>query len=195
MRLFSHRQQTKPMIRKTLITFIFLSLPLLAGAQQFSLSTNTVDYANFGTVNAEASAAVARHFSVNAGVRYNPWSFGKDDGRMQNKAITASAGFRWWPWNIYSGWWTGARAQWEQYNRGGIRSPETEEGDAYGAALSAGYSLMLHRNFNLDFGIGIWGGYKTYTVYRCPTCGKVMDEGGKLFVMPSDLLVSLMFTF
>lgn len=183
------------MKRSITILFAVLAAMFSANAQQFSVSTNAVDYANFGTFNAEASAAVARHFSVNAGVRYNPWSFRHGEDQMQNKAITASAGFRWWPWNIYSGWWMGARAQWEQYNRGGIVSLETEEGDAYGAALSAGYSLMLHRNVNLDFGFGLWGGYKTYTVYRCPTCGKIVDEGSKFFVMPSDLLISLMFTF
>ena len=96
---------------------------------------------------------------------------------------------------VYSGWWLGGRAQWEEYNRGGIRTPETEEGDAWGAALSGGYSLMLHQNINLDLGIGLWGGYKRYTVYRCPTCGKVQEQGSKVFVMPSDLMVSLMFTF
>jgi Protein of unknown function (DUF3575). len=164
-------------------------------AQQFSVSTNAVDYANFGTFNAEASVAVARHFTVNVGARYNPWTFGKDSGQMQNRTRTVSAGMRWWPWNIYSGWWLGARGQWEEYNRGGIVSPETEEGDAYGAALSAGYSLMLHRNVNLDFGLGVWGGYKKYKVYYCPTCGKIKKEGEKAFFLPSDLLVSLLFTF
>ena len=183
------------------VTFPFLVFILLAlletgaSAQNASVAVNAVDCANFGTVNAEASAAMARHWTLNAGFRYNPWAFGEGDSRMQNKTITASAGARWWPWSIYSGWWVGARAQWEQYNRGGIVSLETEEGDAYGAALSGGYSLMLHRNINLDFGLGFWGGYKTYTVYRCPTCGKIVDEGAKAFVMPSDFLVSLMFTF
>ena len=178
---------------------VILLLLLLTGgraqAQQASVSVNAVDCANFGTINAEASAAVARHWTVNAGARYNPWSFGEGDSRVQNRTRTFYAGTRWWPWNIYSGWWMGARAQWEEYNRGGIVSLQTEEGDAWGAALSGGYSLMLHRNLNLDFGLGLWGGWKTYTVYRCPTCGKVEDEGSKVFFMPSDVSVSLMFTF
>ena len=123
-------------MKRIIITAIIaLGVACSAHAQDFSVSTNAVDWANFGTMNAEASAAVARHISVNAGVRYNPWSFGQGNERKQNKAITASAGLRYWPWNIYSGWWAGARAQWEQYNRGGISSRETEEGDEYGAAL------------------------------------------------------------
>ena len=179
-----------------IIPFIISCLLCLsANAQNVSVSTNAMDYANFGTLNLEASAAVARHWSVNAGVRYNPWTFGEGSEAVQNRTRTVSAGFRWWPWNVYSGWWLGGRAQWEEYNRGGIRTPETEEGDAWGAALSGGYSLMLHQNINLDFGIGLWGGYKRYMVYRCPTCGKVQEQGSKVFVMPSDLMVSLMFTF
>ena len=180
---------------RILSVIISAILGVSAHAQNVSVSTNAVDYANFGTLNLDASAAVARRWSVNAGVRYNPWTFGEGAETVQNRTRTLSAGFRWWPWNVYSGWWLGTRAQWEEYNRGGIRSQETEEGDAWGAALSGGYSLMLHQNINLDFGLGFWGGYKRYTVYRCPTCGKVEDEGAKAFVMPSDLLVSLMFTF
>ncbi len=103
-----------------------------------SVSTNVVDCANFGTINAEASVALGRHWSLNAGVRYNPWTFGEGADAVQNRTRTVSVGGRWWPWNVYSGWWVGGRAQWEEYNRGGIRTPETEEGDAWGAALSGG---------------------------------------------------------
>lgn len=174
--------------------FLFL-VSLSAEAQKVSVSTNAVDIANFGTLNAEVSVAVARHWSLNAGVRYNPWTFGEGVDAKQNRTRTVSAGARWWPWNVYSGWWAGARAQWEEYNRGGLRSARTEEGDAYGLALSGGYSLMVHPNINIDFGLGLWGGYKKYTVYRCPTCGKIEEQGSKVFVMPSDVIVSLMFTF
>ena len=166
-----------------------------ARAQQLSVSTTALGSADFLTANAAASAAAARHWSVNAGFMYNPWSFRGEWGEMRASRRTASAGTRFWFWNVYSGWWLGAKAQWEEYNRGGIRSPRTEEGDAFGAGLSAGYSLMLHRNINLDFGLGFWGGYKKYTVYSCPTCGRINEQGAKAFILPNDVLVSLMFTF
>ena len=108
-----------------IIPFIISCLLCLsANAQNVSVSTNAMDYANFGTLNLEASAAVARHWSVNAGVRYNPWTFGEGSEAVQNRTRTVSAGFRWWPWNVYSGWWLGGRAQWEEYNRGGITQEE-----------------------------------------------------------------------
>lgn len=182
---------------KKIITTVLLSLAmsLAARAQNASVSTNIVGYADFLTINAEASYAVARHWTANAGFMFNPWTFNSQWGGARNERRTAYAGARYWLWNVYSGWWFGAKAQWEEYSRGGIRSPQTEEGDAYGAGASAGYSLMLHRNVNLDLGVGLWGGYKTYTVYRCPTCGKIEDSGAKTFLMPSDVSLSLMFTF
>lgn len=177
------------------ILLLILSVQMAGLAQSASVSSNIVGYADFLTINAEASYGVARHWSIDAGFMYNPWTFKSEWGGARNERRTVYAGTRYWPWNVYSGWWIGAKAQWEEYSRGGIRSPQTEEGDAYGVGASAGYSLMLHRNLNLDFGLGFWGGYKKYTVYRCPTCGKIDESGAKAFIMPSDVSVSLMFTF
>ncbi|MCQ2220270.1 MAG: DUF3575 domain-containing protein [Prevotella sp.] len=177
------------------ILLLILSVQMACLAQSASVSTNIVGYADFLTINAEASYGVARHWSIDVGFMYNPWTFKSEWGGACNERRTVYAGTRYWPWNVYSGWWIGAKAQWEEYSRGGIRSPQTEEGDAYGVGASAGYSLMLHRNLNLDFGLGLWGGYKKYTVYRCPTCGKIDESGAKAFIMPSDVSVSLMFTF
>ena len=50
---------------------------------------------------------------------------------------------------------------------------------------------MLAKRWNLDFAMGIQGGYTSFTKYACPKCGKVLEEGKKLFVAPSNLLVQL----
>ena len=54
---------------------------------------------------------------------------------------------------------------------------------------------MLHPNVNIEFGAGLWGGWHRYTVYSCPSCGKIVEQGSGAFILPSDLLVSLVFTF
>ncbi|MCQ2133983.1 MAG: DUF3575 domain-containing protein [Bacteroidales bacterium] len=180
---------------------LIIILPLLlfmafsSHAQNASVSTNIIGYADFLTINAEGSYGFARHWTANAGFQFNPWSFKGDWGEARNDRRSVYAGARYWLWNIYSGWWFGGKLQWEEYNRGGFKYPETEEGDAYGVGAATGYSLMLHRNINLDFGLGLWGGYKKYTVYRCPTCGKIEEQGEKAFIMPNDFQLSLVFTF
>ena len=184
------------MIKKPFIA-VLLSLVVCidASAQRWSIGTNAAQWANMVTLNADASVAAGRHATLGVGFRYNPWVFGTGETCLQNKQRTAYLYGKWWPWNIYSGWWFGLKGQVEEYNQGGIFRKQTEEGDAYGLGLSAGYTIMLHRHLNLDIGLGGWGGYTKYVVYACPTCGRVISRGSKWFFMPDDLLVSLVFIF
>ena len=179
---------------------IFLLLLLFAAthglrAQNFALSTNILDYADFVTLNLEASYGFARHWSVNTALKYNPFSYGKGEDIMQHKQRAVSTGIRYWPWHVYSGWWLEADARYQEYNAGGILSPETSEGDRFGLGLRAGYTYMPSPSLNLDFGIALWSGYDIYTVYECPECGKVIDSGAKYFVMPADFIVALTYIF
>ncbi|MBR3450449.1 MAG: DUF3575 domain-containing protein [Bacteroidales bacterium] len=176
-------------------------------AQELSLSTNLLDWANLGTANLQAGYSFGRHASLHAGVRYNNWNYGSAERRtaFQNRARTLSAGARYWPWSVYSSWWFGMKAQVEEYNRGGLlRRAQTEEGVAAGLGLALGYSRMLSEQWNLDLGVGFWGGKTWFTQYRCPRCGRIrLDEDGdpvrdatKWFLLPSnDLQISLTYIF
>lgn len=184
-------------IRILTAILLLLSAALPARSQTVSLSTNLLDWANLGTLNAQAGLSVSRHLTLHAGVRYNNWNFGSAEKgtAFQNRARTAQLGVRYWPWNVYSSWWFSGRLQCEEYNRGGLfgRS-RTEEGLAAGAGVGAGYSRMLSDHWNLDLGLGLWWGKARYTQYRCPRCGRTLtfDDGTpvrnaqKWFVLPSD---------
>jgi len=182
-------------------TYLIIILSLLsvlnARAQQVSVGVNALDIANMGTINAEAGVSVAQHVSLSASARINPWTFNKGDAQKQkqNRHQTYAVGMRWWPWHVYSGWWVAGKAQFEEYNRGGFISRETEEGIAYGLGAGFGYTLMLANHWNLEFGAGVWGGYKTYTVYRCPTCGRIKEEGSKWFILPNEAILSINYVF
>lgn len=182
---------------RLIIALILAAMPMLCRAQDWSVSTNLMDYACLGTINAEGSGAAGRHISINASARVNPWTYHKGDPakQMQNRHQTYAAGIRYWPWHIYSGWWFSGMAQYQEYNHGGIFSQKTEEGDAYGLSIGAGYSLMLHEHLNLDFGLSLWGGQKTYVTYACPSCGKITDKGAKWFFLPNDIKISIAYIF
>jgi len=180
-----------------LLVLIFL---ITAGnnalAQKWAVALNLGDAVTLGTAGLNCSVATGRHITVNAGVRLNPWTFNRNTPQQfQNRHQTYYAGARYWYWNTYSGWWTGAKAQFQEYNRGGIISRRTEEGFAYGLALNGGYSLMLSRHLNVEFGLGIWGGATDYTEYSCPKCGRVTSSGTKFFLMPDELIISLVCVF
>ena len=171
---------------KHLLLLVLLLLPLSAEGQRYSVGTNAVDWMTLGTLNAEASVAVARYVSLHVGAELNPWTFhaSDPDRQMQLRQNSYWAGARWWPWHVYSGWWTGADFRYTVYNGGGIRQRDTEEGDAFGLGLWGGYAVMLSDRWNLDLGAGFWCGWTHYKTYSCPQCGHKTDEGEKSFILP-----------
>ena len=165
-------------------------------AQDVSLSTNFVDYANNGTLNLSASYGFARHWTANASVKYNPFEFGGGDQPVRRfKQRSASLGLRYWPWNVYSGWWVSSDFRCQEYNMVEAKSQQSYQGDRTGASMGGGYSLMLGKHVNLDMGIGMWAGYDRYSVYECPNCGRKTADGAKSFLALSDILLSISFIF
>ena len=173
-------------MRKILLLSVMLLLSFRAYPQRLTVGTDAARWLDFGTMNIEASAAVARGVSLHVGAALNPWTFkaGDADEQLQMRQNTYWAQVRMWPWHIYSGWWGGVDAGYSVYNGGGILSRETEEGEAVGIGLWGGYAVMLSDRWNLDLGIGIRGGWKWYTTYTCPLCGVKVSEGEKGFFVP-----------
>ena len=168
------------------ILILFMTASTTAAAQKLAFSSNALDLVNLGTINLQANYAVARHWTVTLGGRYNNWSFAGDGNPFQNRSRGGALGARYWLWYTYSGWWTAANLRYDEYNRGGLFSnQQTEEGSAIGGGLALGYSYMLGGRWNIDFGLGGWCGISDYTTYSCPRCGIVLDKGHKFFALPS----------
>ncbi|MBQ7772465.1 MAG: DUF3575 domain-containing protein [Bacteroidales bacterium] len=176
-----------------------MALCTQAKAQKVAVGTNLLSYANFLTTNIDISYAVAKNWSVYIQGKYNPWTFKENQPaqeHMQNRQLTFAAGTRYYPWHVYTGWWASASAQYTKYNTGGIIKTKTWEGEVYGISLGAGYSWLLNKHLNMDFGIGLLVGPNKYITYACPECGR-MDEGKqkKIYVGPNELLVKLSYLF
>jgi len=170
---------------------------LKSEAQTVSLSTNLLDYACLGTLNADVSYSLSRRWSVTAGARYNPFTFrkGDPDKQFQQRQQSYSLGARLWPWHTWSGWWFAGKLRYQEYNSGGIRSLETREGDRFGAGLYAGYTYMLTSHLNIEFGLGLWSGLDVYRCYSCPVCGVTLESGKTHFILPDDIMISLAYVF
>ncbi len=168
-------------------------------AQRIAISTNLCDYLNLATLNLEAGVALNRHWSLDIEAKYNPFSFpkssDKDWAQFQNRQQSYSIATRFWPWHVWSGWWYSGKLRYQEYNIGGIFSQKTEEGDRFGLGFSAGYSLMLSSHINIDFGLGFWSGWGKYTQYTCPRCGLTEKRGSRIFVLPDDILISIVYVF
>ena len=183
------------------LKFLMIVLLVLSGtnmsARKFSVSTDLLGYLELGTLNADVSYALSRHWNVTAGVRYNPFTFraGDPDRQFQMKQQSYSIGARLWPWHIWSGWWFAGKLRYQEYNMGGIVSLTTEEGDRFGAGLYSGYTHMLSSHFNIEFGLGLWAGMEDFRKYSCPVCGITVEDGKKFFLLPDDIMISLVYVF
>ena len=169
-----------------------------AGAQESaagkgSISTNVAGYANLLTLNAEGSVPVSRRWTVNAGLKYNPFAFGKE--KFRNKQQAYYAGMRYWPWHSCSGWWMGGKIQYQEFNAGGLGRAETSEGDRVGLGLGAGFAYMVGKHFNVEFGASLWGGMEWFTTYSCPVCGDLELSGRKIFILPCDVIIAISYIF
>lgn len=176
---------------------LLMSYSVKADSGRLSVSTNLLDYARLATMNLDASCAISRHWSVQAGVRYNPFTFNEGDPQkqFQYRQRSYSAGARWWAWHTWSGWWLAGKIRYQEYNIGGIASRMTEEGDRGGLGVYAGYTYMLTPHLNFELGLGMWGGRSWYKVYSCPACGITVESGKVWFARPDDVMMSLVYVF
>lgn len=197
--LFLFGKDMKRFILSTVAVLLLMSVHgITAKAQKWSLATNILDYANFLTLNAEAGVSVHKNWSIAVQCRYNPFSFGtglNDAGSVYNRKLAVAAGARYWPFFVYSGFYYGGKLQWSRYSQGGIFSMKSTEGDAVGLGLNAGYSLIVSRHFNIEFGVGFWFGWSRYREYDSPVCGKRTGEGRRMFIAPNDIQINLLYNF
>ena len=114
-------------MKRMIILAAALLIGAAASAQRLSVATNLLDYADFGTLNVEGDVAVARQWTLTAGAKYNPFLFKADTPEpLSARQQLYAAGVRFWPWHVFSGWWIGGKVQYQEYNRGGIRSAVTD---------------------------------------------------------------------
>ena len=189
-----------PVARFRASLFLWLCLlfgaPLAASGQRLAVSQNLADDRVLGTLNGEVQYSVHRSWTLGAGARYNNWTWrARRDDQFESRQKTFYLGARWWPWYTYSGWWAGGRLQYQEYNRGGLDGPQTEEGDAFGLSFGGGYAVHVNSWLNVDFGLYGWGGMTKYVTYACPYCGQRTDEGTKAFFLPDEVRVALQFIF
>lgn len=187
--IFSQKKKMKRII-VFLVALSALLIPKPVDGQNMYVATNLLDYLNLGTINAEFGLSPWPEWTLYLKGRYCPFSHNLG-GRLQNRVAGGAAGARYWFWYSHAGWFLDAHAGYSKYNTGGIFDSYAYEGDAFSIAAGGGYSLMLNRRWNLDFGLGLQAGHTSYVKYACPRCGKVVGRDKKIFVAPANVLVQL----
>ena len=182
-------------MKKFVLTLMLTFAALGAWAQRMSVSTNLLSYANLGTLNAEFSFAMSRRWTGIASVKYNPFSFGKEEKEFRFRQRSVFAGAEYWPWHVYSGWWFRLQAGCQEYNQGGFFDRATVEGYRFGLLAASGYSYMISSHLNVAFGLAFWSGMDKFRRYSCQQCGLTTDSGNKFFLLPGDAIIAFSFVF
>lgn len=189
--------------KRTYLKRIVLSAVMLIGfmwttnAQSYTLSTNVIEWCNYGTINLDAGMSLSRHFTINAGCKYNPWEFQTKNGMpVMNNQLTAYLGTRYWFFFANTGWWLGARMRFSDFEQTGVLRPKYILGKSLGAGVSAGYTWLLTDHFSIEFAAGLWGGrhlkYEQYRTYD----NKILDDRGpRNFIALDDISLSLVYVF
>jgi hypothetical protein len=178
---------------------LLMCISHVAGAQNWAVSTNALSWINIGTINAEASLSVSQHVSLNAGFTANPWQMNTPTYvNLKNRQYGGYVGMKYWPWHVYSEWWVGVKAQYKNFEQVGLLSPNLMQGDAVGAGLSAGYTFMISNHFNIDLGMGLWGGrllrYREFEG-NVAVESKLVDVGPRNFTYLDNVIVALVYIF
>ncbi len=184
---------------KKIILLVALSLfSYYASAQRFTVSTNLIDWANYGTTNLELGFSVSQHVSLVAGGKYNPWDFSKGDEAIYNKNKVGYIGARYWLWYVNSGLWFQLKGQYADYSITGTWRHALDQGKAAGAGLAVGYTFMISKHFNIELGAGGWGGYLLeHNLYECTDCMRLRtaESGPRAFIDLDNITAALVFVF
>ena len=119
------------------------------------------------------------------------WDEKENDTHWRNFAVVPE--IRWWPGNLYEGWFAGADFIYTHYNVGAVSLPfglypdasnYRLQGSWWAGGLFGGYSWALGEHFRLEAEAGVAAGLAAYDRYDCKHCGTSLGEDRKVAVVP-----------
>ena len=180
------------------IVFLAVAFGVPCKSQGVALRNNLLWDAT-GTANLGIEIPVAEHWTAGANgaiktwPRFFVWDTGTVDNPRQWKYFTAAPEVRFWPGEIYSGWFFGADLIYTHYNASKLKLPlglfsglekERRQGNFYGGGIFAGHSWWLGEHFRIEAEAGIGAGHKDATRYDCMHCGTKLGNEGGLQIVP-----------
>lgn len=178
---------------KTLLVALALLICNRGQAQFYSAKVDVLGLAT-GTLNVEGSMAISARWSLHLPVQYNPWTLW-DNKKLKN--LTVLPGIRYWQRETYQGgFFFGANTIISRYNIGGLfGSPYRYEGMGYGMGFSAGYSIPVKRQWNIEFELGAGALWSKRDKYSCIRCGEKIGKESGLWMVPDKAAVSIVYLF
>ena len=186
---------TKKMLRRAVVTFLFLLMTTATFAQKVTVSNNLLYDATL-TPNLRVGVRLSSHWSLGLTGGYRPWPT-SDEQSTKWKHLLVSPDLRYWTDSVNVHHFFGINPIYVHYNISGIKLPfnlyqldkdRRYQGDFGGLGVFYGYSWPLGRYWNIEALIGGVVGYAKYDTYECGHCGKKVGDGKKVMVLPQAAL-------
>lgn len=193
-------------MRKLLIFIVMFMMTLtIASAQgQVGIKTNLLYGTAAFTPNLGVEVGLGKRTTLDISGGYN-W-FNLSGSASNNKKLvhwTVQPEFRYFLCEKFNGHFFGFHGLYSQYNISGHELPMffgkgskdfRYEGWTTGAGVSYGYQLMLAKNWNVEFNLGLGYMYLKYDKYDCPKCGDQVEAGtSRSYFGPTKAAISLIY--
>ncbi len=163
-----------------------------------SLRVNLV-WAAASEPNIGFEVPVGQHVTLGANLglkawpRWGFWDWDEKDNDTHWRNFAVVPEVRWWPGNLYEGWFAGADFIYSHFNVGAVSFPFGMYPDAsnyrlqgswWAGGVFGGYSWALGEHFRLEAEAGVAAGLAAYDRYDCKHCGTSLGEDRKVAVVP-----------
>lgn len=182
-----------------------ISFSLGVNAQSVGLKTNLFYGGYTFTPNLGLEIGLGKRTTLEISGGYNPWNL--DGGQLNNKKAVhwlAQMEFRYFFCEKFNGHFIGIHTLGGMYNIGGHELPllfgegsknNRFEGSALGAGVSYGYQLVLGKNWNLEFTLGLGYANLQYDKYNYTKCGKNLGSFSRDYFGPTKVGISIIYIF
>lgn len=190
---------------KILTSFILLSL-LLSGwdcfAQKVAVKTNLLYGAYTSTPNLGVEVGLSPRTTLDLGGGYNWFVSNSSENNKKLVHWLASAEYRYWLCERFSGHFFGVHVLGTQYNIAGHNLPllfgkdsksHRYEGWGAGAGISYGYHFFLGNRWSLEATVGVGYVRMHYDKFKCAVCGTKVGTENRNYFGPTKAGFTLVF--
>lgn len=188
-------------MKKVLILLLFITglLMPMAKAQTVAIKSNLL-YDATTTMNLGLEFGLARKWTFEIPVNYNPWKF-EDGTRFRHLGVQPEV--RYWFCERFNRSFIGLHGHYANFNVGGLpdwsfisgnMQNSRYQGNLYGGGISIGYSWIIKKRWSIEASIGVGYAHIVYDKFPCAECGtKIETNSHKNYVGPTKAGISIVY--
>lgn len=169
-----------------------------ATAQRINVGTNLLYWATT-TPNVHVEWLLGGQYTLSATLAYNAFNYHDSTGsnpKLHHTLVYPE--IKYWRCAPFERDYFGLHAFYGVFNAGGLEFPSfldtyRYKGFGAGIGLSYGYQWAFGGRWGLEASIGVGYVYLSFDKYECGSCGDIVAEGERHYVLPTKLALTLVY--